>query len=335
MPQNPLISVVMPVYNGEMFLSDSIESVLNQTFTDFEFIIINDGSIDGTLKIIRGYSDNRIKFVDNGANNGLTVALNKAIGMARGEYIARQDADDISLPHRFHDQVSYLDNHADVALLGSSVYHINEWGEICGRAIAPVKPGGKLTKSNWFCHGATMFRKNVFNEMGCYNPIMKYSQDYELWLRIARNHRVINLPQPLYKLRFHENNISVRHLKESALYQMLALKMSQGEDNHGMMEAISKRGINRLIQYLDRKEEARYHTLVANILAKAKKVEGARDEYITAFMLNRFENHYDIKNIINILTSYLGGRVLYEVHKSYFFMKNLYIYLQNSAAGVG
>ncbi len=140
MSENPKVSVIMSVYNGDKYLREAIESILNQTFTDFEFIIVNDGSTDNSLEIIESYDDERIKTINNKKNIGLTKSLNKALKFAKGKYIARQDADDVSLPNRFEKQVEYLDSHPEVALVGTSVYLIDENGKIIGKRIAFAKP---------------------------------------------------------------------------------------------------------------------------------------------------------------------------------------------------
>jgi glycosyltransferase involved in cell wall biosynthesis len=328
MSQNPKISVIMSVYNGQKYLSEAIESILNQTFTDFEFIIINDASIDNSLEIIRSYDDSRIHIITNETNIGLTKSLNKAIKGARGKYNARQDADDISLPIRFAEQLSYLEQHPKVALLGTSVYHIDEQGKVLGQVIVPVKPGDALLKENQFNHGSTIFNKNVVVELGGYNELLKYSQDYELWLRISRHHEVSNLSRPLYKLRFHQDTISIKHVDESVLYHILALKLACGNVDNRALETIAGQGIKSLVQYLDRKEKAYFHSLMANILVRCRDTKRARNEYKAAFKLNRF----DIKNALNILLSYLGADVLYKAHKTYLSLKNLSTYLKNLAS---
>ncbi|HKQ33129.1 MAG TPA: glycosyltransferase family A protein, partial [Thermodesulfobacteriota bacterium] len=115
----PKVTVLMTVYNGEKFLNEAIDGILNQTFRDFEFLIINDGSTDGSREIIKSYKDPRINLVDNESNIGLTASLNRGLSLAGGEYIARQDADDISLPERLEKQISILERNPDIALLGS------------------------------------------------------------------------------------------------------------------------------------------------------------------------------------------------------------------------
>jgi len=325
MPANPKISVIMSVYNGERYLREAIDSVLNQTFPDFEFIIVNDGSTDSSLKIIQSYDDKRIRLIENDKNIGLTKSLNKAIKQSQGEYIARQDADDISLLNRFEEQLRYLEQHPEVALLGTSVYQIDERGRTLGRIIVPAKPGRSLFKENQFNHGSTIFKREAVDRLGGYNELLRYSQDYELWLRMAKYYEVSNLTQALYKLRFHEGAVSLKHVDESALYHLLALRLARNNLDHKMLETISNRGTKGLYHYLDRKEKTLFHNLVANMLVKGKYTNRAREEYKAAFRLN----HFNIKNTLNILLSYLGENTLYEMHKIYATLKNFFIYLRN------
>ena len=120
------ISIIMPAYNAEKYIREAIESILNQTYTDFEFIIINDGSTDKTKEIIKSYSDPRIVYMENEENSGIVVTLNKGLKCAQGEYIARMDSDDISLPDRFEKQIAYMDKHKDVGVLGTSIIIFGE-----------------------------------------------------------------------------------------------------------------------------------------------------------------------------------------------------------------
>lgn len=227
MADKPKISVIMSVYNAESYLKEAIESVLKQSFTDFEFIIVDDGSTDGSFRIISSYDDDRIKLLQNKVRMGLTKSLNNALRIAKGEYIARQDADDISLPHRFEYQIKFFENNAKVALLGTSIYVINEKGIILGvKRCRPRPTLSSLLKYNEFIHGSVMFKKAIIDKLGGYNELFKYSQDYELWLRIARHYDVRNLQIPLYALRICRGSIGFTRTKEQFLYQMLARKIA-------------------------------------------------------------------------------------------------------------
>ncbi len=215
---NPKVSVVMSVFNGEKYLREAIESNLNQTFSDFEFIIINDGSTDKTQEIIEEFADrdSRIRFI-NQSNMGLTKSLNKAIKLARGEYIARMDADDIALPERFEKQVAFLEKEGDVALVGTAYYEIDDKGGVIGRKVFPqsdVEIRKIMLKYNPFFHASVMIRREVFEVVGLYGESIPFAQDYDLWLRIAGKYKVANLPDPLMKRRYTPANISIAQENE-------------------------------------------------------------------------------------------------------------------------
>ena len=185
----PKVSVILPVYNAEKYLKEAIDSILNQTFTDFELLLINDGSTDGSEQIIQSYKDGRIVSISNNVNNGLIYSLNRAIDIANGEYIARMDADDISLPERLERQISYLEEN-EVAILATTVKLIDENGNALPdwiddiQNIRPQEIKNFLSKDNCLAHPTVMGRSSVFKKYR-YNYTQKYSEDYDLWLRIV------------------------------------------------------------------------------------------------------------------------------------------------------
>lgn len=201
----PKVTVLMAVYNGECYLREAIDCFLHQTFRDFEFLIINDGSTDHSREIILSYDDPRIRLVDNEYNLGLAKSLNKGLELAAGQYIARQDADDISDPERLEKQVAFLDSNPMVALTGTLYETIDAHGKLIERIAMPCG----FTDIRWcllffnpFSHSAVMFRKSVVLErIGFYNEALRYSEDYELWSRIVRRLEVANLNEYLAKVR--------------------------------------------------------------------------------------------------------------------------------------
>jgi len=225
-PANPKISVVMAVYNGEKYLKEAIESVLRQTYQDFEFIIVDDASNDKTSVILESFDDPRIKFIKNPENLGLTKSLNKGIKAAKGKYIARMDADDISLPHRFERQVEFLERNPDHAVVGSSYYQIHDSGKICSLIHVltddlEIREG--LRKQNWFGHGSVMIWKDAFLKVGGYDEKYKFAQDYDLWLRMAEVYRLANTEEPLYCWRLTPSCISKDKEAEQRYYANLAI----------------------------------------------------------------------------------------------------------------
>ncbi len=216
----PKISVIMPVYNGEKFLKEAIESILNQTFTDFEFIIINDGSKDNSLNIIKEYAekDNRIKIIDQ-KNVGIIKALNNAIKIAKGKYIARMDADDISLAERFEKQINILEKE-NAVLCGTFAIAINESGQEIKKMNYIKKSWQEnklyLIRGNPFIHPSVMFEKEKIINAGMYKNY-KNIEDYELWTRIVPKYKSINLQEYLFKYRVHDNQITKKFKLEMKL----------------------------------------------------------------------------------------------------------------------
>ena len=211
----PKISVLMTTYNSQEYISEAIESILNQTFKDFEFIIINDGSTDKTAEIIKSYEDKRIKFIDNEKNQGLVTVLNQGLELCKGEYIARMDSDDISLPERFAKQVEYLDAHKEVGILGTSFY---QFGKNVKEKIFIKKTNVTYLDAALDCpvaHPSIMMRKSVLDKYNLrYRPEYKHAEDYDLWARAIKYTKIENLPDVLLKYRYHATNISVVHNSE-------------------------------------------------------------------------------------------------------------------------
>lgn len=223
--KRPEISIIMPIFNGEKYVSKAIDSILSQTFKDFEFIIINDASNDKTTEIINSYNDNRIIIVNNKENLGVTKSLNKALNISKGKYIARQDADDISDTGRLSEQYLFLEKNTNIAMAGTFAYIINDTGKIIQSITKPISSNNirnKLKEDNCFIHGSVMIRRNILEEIGVYNESYFRSQDYELWLRMIKKHKIINIPQFLYLLRKHNDNIESKYIDEQKAFVVLA-----------------------------------------------------------------------------------------------------------------
>ncbi|WP_029905233.1 glycosyltransferase [Prevotella sp. 10(H)] len=207
----PKVSVLMPVYNAGKYLSRAIDSIIHQTFKDWELILINDGSTDDSEEIITRYEEARIYYVKNETNLGLIKTLNKGIALCGGEYIARMDADDISHPERLKKQVDFLDKHPDYLMCGTNAAVIDNSGKKTGRIR-------NLTKNDFlqicllftpsFVHPSMMIRADVLRQ-NPYEVAYKHVEDYELWCRIAKQGKIANLKDELLEYRWHDTNVSV------------------------------------------------------------------------------------------------------------------------------
>jgi GT2 family glycosyltransferase/pyruvate-formate lyase-activating enzyme len=229
----PKISVVMATYNDGLYLQMAVESILKQTFQDFELIIVDDGSTDATPDILSKVEDPRVRVFRNSQNLGLTKSLNIGVRHARGRYIARMDADDISLPHRLETQVNFLEKNREYGLIGSSYYKMDETGEI--HSLIHVLEDDRslqagLKKQNWFGHGSVMMRKDAFQQVGGYDERFRFAQDYDLWLRMAKFYKVANSGEPLYCWRFTESSISKTRAEEQKYFANLALFEAEKRD---------------------------------------------------------------------------------------------------------
>lgn len=213
--QPPKISVIMAVYNGERYLSQSVESILKQTERDFEFIIVNDGSTDRSLELLRQYekNDSRIKIISRAENKRLIYSLNEGIKVAQGVYIARMDADDIAVTDRFKKQLAFMKDNS-LAMCGTYADIVNEQGTIIGTLSYP--PNTTVIKSftllhNPFIHSSVMMLHEVLTSAGIYSSFFKHTEDYELWTRIVYKNRTGNIPEKLMQYRIHGEQITKKY----------------------------------------------------------------------------------------------------------------------------
>jgi glycosyltransferase involved in cell wall biosynthesis len=210
----PRVSILVSTYKGEKYLGQAIGSLLNQSFTDFELIVVDDASVDTTWDILQHIHDRRLVLFRNDNNLGIGASLNRALQAAKGEFIAVQDHDDISLPNRFQEQVEFLRSRTDVALVGSPGWVIDGEGLRTGMWRVPqedidLKWGILINEP--FLHTGVMFRRNVLEHIGggySTDPIYRFAEDYELLSRIATQFRVANLSNPLVCWREHRSSAS-------------------------------------------------------------------------------------------------------------------------------
>ena len=206
---NPLISVVMPVYNAVPFLDDSVSSILKQTFTDFEFVILDDGSTDNSIARLREWAarDRRIKVHESKKRLGLSGSSNAVVAPARASIIARMDADDVAHPERLQRQWDVIQNNPDVAVVGTLCNGI----DARGHEVRPRDRWRLVRRSGYipFPHGSAMFRRAVFDKVGGYDETAISAEDQQLFARMAAHGRVMTLPDVLYSYRYHANNATL------------------------------------------------------------------------------------------------------------------------------
>lgn len=207
----PRVTVLMAVYNAERYLGEALDSVLAQTFADFEFLIINDGSTDSSAEILASRRDARIRLVDNVRNLGLTASLNIGLALAKGEYVARMDADDVSRPERFARQVAFMDAHPEVGVCGGWVRFIPT-AELWKLPATHEEIRCRQFSTVGVAHPAVMLRRAFFSQHGLtYDSDWRFAQDFELWSRALKHMKFANLQEVLLDYRLTPDQVGARH----------------------------------------------------------------------------------------------------------------------------
>jgi len=277
----PLVSVVMPVYNADEYLGEAINSILNQTFRDFEFIIICDDPSNKTREIINLFqnSDDRIKVIYQ-KKEDLVSALNKGISIAKGKYIARMDADDISDTSRFEKQVNFLEMHPDVGVIGTYMKEIDENGN--PNPLSTFEPPKEHDLIAWhmlfeccvIAHPTVMVRRTLFDRIGGYNPHFIHVEDAELWSRLVFITQFSNLPEFLFYRRWHKNSICNQYadiqLEKSIfirhkLLEKILQKSVDGKDAKTFLSARNQK------EFIDAKNVLLIETLMQDLFEAFKK----------------------------------------------------------------
>ncbi len=221
----PAVSIILPVYNASKYLSACINSLLSQTLSDFELIIINDGSTDNSEAIIRQYNDNRIRLINNPGNKGLIYSLNLGIEEAKGNYIARMDADDICLPQRLEKQKALLDQEINIALTACPVQFIDENGNSIAESwkddeenLGAAQIRKQMTKDNCIAHPSIMARASVLKQYR-YPLNQKYTEDYALWLQLLSDGYLFEkVKEKLLLYRVHSSSITLQHHRKKNVF---------------------------------------------------------------------------------------------------------------------
>jgi glycosyltransferase involved in cell wall biosynthesis len=255
----PRVSVLLPTHNAASHVRGALRSVLNQTFADFEVLVVDDGSADGTREIVESFEDDRVRLLIRD-ETGLASALNHGIEAARGEYVARQDADDRSAAERFERQVAFLDAHPSVAMVGTGARLVAETEGDAGRRHVLARPTVQdLEDRNRFVHGSVMLRASALRRVGGYDEFFDVSEDYDLWLRLAAAYPVRNLNEPLYLLHLRTESVYASRLEASKLYGRYATRRAKNALPDGLEERITSEGIEALYDDFSATERRAYH----------------------------------------------------------------------------
>lgn len=313
--QKPAVSVLMSCCNASRWLHEAIDSVLAQTFEDFEFILVNDGSTDETWNIIQSYRDRDQRIVAiSKKNSGLVDSLNRGIAQARGAWIARLDADDLCEPTRLERQVSFVCNHPEVVLLGTGFVEIDEWG----RALKKNWYPSSHRKLVWhlerlrqfFPHSSAIFRRETAQHSGCYNPLFRKSQDWDLWLRLAERGRIACLANCLVRVRKHPEQISNSAAGTSQLVYGAAASTCHFLRMHGYLDPSTgndKKIWQELITWVERR------VMEEGVLERHQAWAEARTEYFA--MENRLAGAFRFG--IRLLQSGHACALAWEKHYGY------------------
>ncbi|WP_332899059.1 glycosyltransferase family 2 protein [Haladaptatus sp. CMSO5] len=287
------VTVVLPTYNSASFLPDALESLSAQTFEDFEVLIVDDQSTDGTQEIAKNWSDSRMRLVVR-EERGLPSALNRGIAEARGKYIARHDADDFSEPARLARQYQFLERHPAVSLVGSGTHIVTEDGtRRSTRHVVEWPSFNELLSGNQFVHGSVMMRREAVIDVSGYDESLTYTEDYDLWLRLASKYVVSNIDEPLYNLRLLSDSIYSEKLRSVKLFGRYARLRIQGRASPQLQQEVEAGNVEAVYDQLTDEQRADFHKEMAIELLRYGQLQRGREE-------SRISLEYE-KSVIGIL----------------------------------
>ncbi len=323
--KTPKISILMSSYNDGQFIEESILSMLGQTFSDFEFIITNDGSTDDTLDIIKRHAklDKRIVVIDNKKNLGFIRSLNKGLKIAKGKYIARMDADDVSLPHRLKVQYDYLEKHKDIFLVGSYAINMDESGKKISLFKPPTDPkiiSKTFEKYNCMYHNTIMFANTGEYH---YRTKMMYTEDNDLYLRcLSDGKKIANIPQFLVKYRRRPNSVSFSKRGKQMLFSQKARdfyfqRLRNGKDDYDKFNP-------RDILNMDMEKSKNPIVLESQIIAKfaVNDLKSSRKIILKYFRLHGFFNRP--KLFLYLMATYMTKGLVMSVKRFIFIITRRY-----------
>lgn len=254
MNQKPLVSVLMSVYNGMPYVEQAVQSILDQNFTNFEFLIVDNASSDSTRELLHAFNDPRISLIENSDNIGPPRALNKALWLAQGTYLARMDADDVALPSRLCKQVDFMESHPEYSVIGTQRRIIDHLGNPQYTTPVPTTQDDLLWRilfTSPFAHSSVMMRREIVSDIGGYNEDLRHAADYELWSRILhQGYQIANLPDQLMLIRVHPDTdgntanqelltAEVSRVSRQNAYTLLGIAIDQ-EDSIKMIQLLNR-----------------------------------------------------------------------------------------------
>lgn len=312
------LTILMPVYNGEQFLTETIDSVLTQTFNDYDFLIINDGSTDNSESIIKSYKDTRIKYLSNEVNLGLVKTLNKGIELTNTEFLARMDADDLWEPSKLDKQIRLMDENPEVGLCGTSV---RKFGNINGDFIFPRNNETLKVGFLFYCtmsHPSVVYRTSFLKESGLrYRSEYFPAEDYKMWIDCIDKTQVRNIPEILVYYRQHEQQIcqekqdSQKEKTDNVRMEILKKiypKITEDEKQFHLNEFVvysiistddirkHKRWANKLI-----KENSFSRYIKPSVMGK--ELNRYLQVSIKGYLINRYFTQYNVSNLVRYFSS--------------------------------
>ena len=317
--KSPKVSVLMPVFNAEKYLKFAIESIINQTYINWELIIINDGSTDKSEYIIKSFSDNRIRYCKF-ENKGISQSLNYGLSISNGELVARMDADDISLSNRLELQVNFFLEHSEYILIGSNVDVIDENGNFLYKSNQRINNHEikSALPSNSFHHPSVMFRKTIVLSCGGYNIFVKqHIEDLLLWNIMASYGKFYNMPETLLQYRVHPNSISNKSLSD---IRVLNLWVQQYLKNNGIVDEPLQSEFNKIVKQNIgiRRKKSLYHLFVGKSYLEKRKMK--RNAFFH-LLKSIYFNPLNPNALFNILLLILPFRLI-ESWKTYRYNNN-------------
>ena len=308
------ISVVMPAYNAEKYIREAVNSVLQQTYTNFELLIINDGSTDNTREVISSFTDPRIIVIDHEVNKGIASALNTGLLNARAEYIARFDADDVCFPERLLVQFNFLETHPDYILTGGDAEYISDGGEhlfhfkCIGHTNEQIIK--KILRYCPFVHSCVMYRKDVVLKAGGYSLYAHNFEDYFLWVRLHTYGKFHNLPQPLIKVRFNPTSTTIDEKRRGRLFRKMKRDIIHRgvitkEEGDILYSIIKKQDVQKI------KESAYYSLCGKKYLVNNHQPAKARASLSKAIRIHPLR----LDNYALYFLSYFPASFIHRLHK--------------------